>query len=105
MGVSGCVVDMDRSAVSRGPLIATSLQQLVRGPMLGVPNASTPQCLKQFNHFLIEIWINISRLSGGPYPLGAPGTCLPRCVVSGCLVTCLRSCVSLAPCLEVVDGS
>lgn len=25
--------------------------------------------------------------------------------VSGCLVTCLRSCASLAPCLEVVDGS
>lgn len=66
MRVSGCVADMDRY---RGPLIATSLQQLVRGPTRG-----GSQCiqfnLKQFNHFVIEIWTNVSRLSGGPISSG-----------------------------------
>lgn len=36
MGVSGCVVDMDRyQPCLGGPLIATSLQQLVGGPTRG----------------------------------------------------------------------
>lgn len=48
----------------------------------------------------------MSTVSLGPFQLESPiGNGLCANGVSGCSVTCLRSCASLAPCLEVVDGS
>lgn len=96
------------SAVSWGHLIATSLQQLVKGPMQGGSQCidiAVSKAVQSFSHLNMD---QCQPSLGGPYQLGALGICLgclPLCVVSGCFVTCLRSCVSLALCLEVVDGN